>query len=203
MSRAADIRPTAPHSAVSCRPAAGSATVVAVAALLIGSGVLVTPRALAATWPPPSYVEPLSEIELRGGRLAWDGVAVGMTFAQVERAIGPLASPDPLPGLLCALHHADATVDGQRLGLEFSGIGRDAALRSITVRLEPRIGEVFETAQVVAALRSRLELAFVPSPHAPRRAETEVEKPLYRTRSDELVFVDPAAGVVIGEVCVD
>lgn len=208
MHRAPGIRSNPSIRTSSRRRSARSAPVLSMlVAFLGGTGLLATSPALAATWPPPSYVEPLSEIELRGGRLAWDGVAVGMTFAQVERAversIGSLDSPDPRPGLLCGLHHAAATVDGQWLGLEFAGVGRDAALRAITVRLEPRLGETFETAAVVDALRSRLELAFVPSPHAPRLAESEIEKPLYRVGSGELVFVDPEAGVVIGEVCVD
>lgn len=174
------------------------------AVLILTLGLLaLAPTMTASAWPPPSYVEPLREIGLRGGHLGWDGVYVGMTFAEVERSVGRVGAPDPEPGMLCPLHRTELTVDGQRLGLDFSGTGDDAVLRAITILLEPRIGERFETAAVVDALRDRLDLDFVPSPHAPRLAEAAVEKPLYRTRNDELVFVNPEAGVAIGAVCVD
>jgi hypothetical protein len=176
------------------------ARALAAAAILVA---VVAARPAAAPWPPPSYLAPLSEVDLRGGRVGWDGVTVGMTFRDVERRVGRLAAPAAAPELLCPHHRADVVVDGQPLGLEFSGTGDDAVLRAILIPLAPRLGESFDTRAVVGALRDRLDLAFVPSPHAPRAAEGEVEKPLYRTRSDELVFVDPEAGVAIGEVCVD
>lgn len=179
------------------RPLACALTVAALAA------VVAARPAAAVPWPPPSYLEPLSEVDLRGGRVGWDGVTVGMTFRDIERRVGRLAAPAAAPELLCPHHRVDVVVDGQPLGLEFSGIGDDAVLRAILIPLAPRIGESFDTRAVVDALRDRLDLAFVPSPHAPRAAETEVEKPLYRTASDELVFVNPEAGVAIGEVCVD
>ena len=76
-------------------------------------------------------------------------------------------------------------------------------MRAIHVPLEPRLGETFDSRAVVATLRRRLDLEWVPSPHAPRAREAELEKPLYRTADGELVFVNPESGVVIGEVCVD
>ncbi|HEX2163033.1 MAG TPA: hypothetical protein VHM02_03715, partial [Thermoanaerobaculia bacterium] len=130
-------------------------------------------------------------------------VVVGMTFEEVRREIGRLAAPTGEAGMLCPLHRTDAVVDGQRLGLEFSGTGDDAVLRAIHVPLAPRIGEAFDSQAVVAALRRRLDLEWVPSPHAPVARETDLEKPLYRTADGELVFVNPETGVVIGEVCVD
>lgn len=177
------------------------ACALAVAAAL-AAGAAARPAA-AAPWPTPSYLEPLSEVGLRGGRLGWDGVSIGMTLRDVEREVGRLAAPAAAPELLCPHHRTDVIVDGQPLGLEFSGLGDDAVLRVILIPLEPRIGESFDTRAVVGALRDRLDLAFVPSPHAPRLGEAEVEKPLYRTESNELVFVNPEAGVAIGEVCVD
>lgn len=173
------------------------------AALGVLAAVAAPAPAAAAPWPPPSYLEPLSEIRLRGGNVGWNGVAVGMTFRDVERRVGRLAAPAAEPELLCPHHRTDVVVDGQPLGLEFSGTGDDAVLLAILIPLQPRIGESFDTSAVVGALRDRLALAFVPSPHAPRLAEGEVEKPLYRTESDELVFVNPETGVAIGAVCVD
>lgn len=176
----------------------------ALAAALAALAALAPPApAAAALWPAPSYLEPLSEVRLSGGHVGWDGVSVGMTFRDVERRVGRLAAPAAEAEILCPHHRTDAVVDGQPLGLEFSGTGDDAVLVAILIPLEPRIGESFDTGTVVAALRDRLDLAFVPSPHAPRVAESEVEKPLYRTESDELVFVNPETGVAIGQVCVD
>jgi hypothetical protein len=175
-------------------------------AALAAAAALVAPVAVpaaAAAWPAPSYLAPLSEIVVRGGHLGWDGVVVGMTLRDVERKVGRLAAPAAEPEMLCPHHRTDVVVDGQPLGLEFSGTGDEAVLRAILIPLVPRIGESFDTRAVVGALRDRLELSFVPSPHAPRLGEDEVEKPLYRTGDDELVFVNPEAGVVIGEVCVD
>lgn len=174
---------------------------LAVAAALVA--VVAARPVAAAPWPSPSYLEPLSEIDLRGGRVGWDGVTVGMTFRDLERRFGLLAAPAAEPELLCPHHRTDVVVDGQPLELEFSGTGDDAVLLAILIPLVPRLGETVEARAVVGALRDRLDLAFVPSPHAPSVAEGEVEKPLYRTASDELVFVNPEAGVAIGEVCVD
>lgn len=184
-----------------CRPRRLLAAALAAAAAIVV--LAAAPGAAAAPWPPPSYLEPLSEIVVRGGHLGWDGVVVGMTLRDVERRVGRLAAPAAESELLCPHHRTDVVVDGQELGLEFSGTGDEAVLRAILIPLVPRIGESFDTRAVVGALRDRLDLAFVPSPHAPRLGEDEVEKPLYRTGSNELVFVNPEAGVVIGEVCVD
>lgn len=180
-----------------CRPLVAA---LAAAAALVAT--VATPAA-AASWPPPSYLAPLSEVGLRGGHVGWDGVVVGMTLRDIERRVGRLAAPAAESELLCPHHRTDVVVDGQPLSLEFSGTGDEAVLRAILIPLVPRFGESFDTRAVVGALRDRLELAFVPSPHAPRLGEDEVEKPLYRTGSDELVFVNPEAGVVIGAVCVD
>lgn len=181
---------------------AALAAAAALVALALGA-LIAAPAAAATPWPPPSYLAPLSEVGLRGGHVGWDGVVVGMTLRDVERKVGRLAAPAAESELLCPHHRTDVVVDGQPLSLEFSGTGDEAVLRAILIPLVPRFGESFDTRAVVSALRDRLELAFVPSPHAPRLGEDEVEKPLYRTGSNELVFVNPEAGVVIGAVCVD
>lgn len=193
------------------RPGAGAAPTTAspyrrapaapVAAIALAA-LLALPAA-AVPWPAPSYLAPLTEIGVRGGHVGWDGVEVGMTFREVERAVGRLAAPADGPELLCPHHRTEAVVRGQRLELEFSGAGDDAVLQVIVVPLVPRLGETLDTRAVVAALRQRLDLDYVPSPHAPTAAEDEVEKPLFRTATDELVFVNPEAGVDLGAVCVD
>lgn len=185
--------------AAAFRPTSAAAALAA--AVLLAAAL--APPAAAAPWPAPSYLAPLAEIGVRGGHLGWDGLEVGMTFREVERAVGRLAAPADGPELLCPHHRTEAMVDGQRLELEFSGTGDDAVLRVIVVPLVPRLGESLDTRSVVAALRQRLDLDFVPSPHAPAAAEDEVEKPLYRTATDELVFVNPETGVALGAVCVD
>lgn len=185
------------------RPLAAALAAVALAVAAGAASPAAAAPASRTPWPAPSYLAPLSEIAVRGGHLGWDGVVVGMTFRDVERRVGRLAAPAAHAELLCPHHRADVVVDGQELSLEFSGTGDEAVLRAILIPLVPRIGESFDTRAVVGALRDRLDLAYVPSLHAPRLAEHEVEKPLYRTGDDELVFVNPEAGVMIGEVCVD
>lgn len=187
----------APATVLPRRPAA--AALAAVASLV----AFLAPPAAAVPWPAPSYLAPLAEVGVHGERLGWDGVEVGMTLREVERVAGRLAAPAAGPELLCPHHRTEAVVDGQRLELEFSGTGDDAVLRVIVVPLAPRLGESLDTRAVVAALRQRLDLAFVPSPHAPGAGEDEVEKPLFRTATDELVFVNPETGVALGAVCVD
>jgi hypothetical protein len=173
------------------------------AAAALVAGALAAPPAAAAPWASPDDVAPLAQVGLRAGHLGWDGLYVGMTFDEVSRTVGGLAPPAAEPQLLCPHHLVAATVEGQRLELEFSGTGGEAVLRAILIPLGAAGGGRFQAAEAVVALRERLDLDFVPSPHAPRLAEHEVEKPLYRTAWDELVFVDPEAGVVIGQVCVD
>ena len=200
------------------RPRAGfpSAAVLAAAAPAVAlmAALAAAPPAAAAPWPSPDDVAPLSQVGHRAGHLGWDGVYVGMTFDEVSRAVGGLAPPSAEPEMLCPHHRTEATVDGQLLGLEFSGTGGEAVLRAIFIPIgadslaggmapaAPQAAR-FDAAAAVVALRDRLDLDFVPSPHAPRLAEHEVEKPLFRTPWDELVFVNPEAGVVIGSVCVD
>ncbi|HEX6203565.1 MAG TPA: hypothetical protein VF100_11225 [Thermoanaerobaculia bacterium] len=190
-------RPGAKAAPTAASPPASAVAALAVVVLLAALPAAATP------WPAPSYLAPLAEIGVRGGHVGWDGVEVGMTFRQVERAVGRLAAPASGPELLCPHHRTEAVVDGQRLELEFSGTGDDAVLRVIVVPLVPRLGETLDSRAVVAALRQRLDLDYVPSPHAPGAAEDEVEKPLFRTATDELVFVNPEAGVALGAVCVD
>jgi hypothetical protein len=158
---------------------------------------------VAAGWV-PADLEPLHRVIEVGGRLGWDGVMVGMTLAQVEAVVGEdLPAPAAEAQVLCPDHRLEVRVDGQPLHLDFSGTGGAALLHAITVPLPVERGGAFDTGTVVETLRSTLDLAFVPSVHAPAMTEGEAEKPLYRTPHGDLVFVNPEEGVVLGQVCVD
>lgn len=144
--------------------------------------------------------EALRQVHERRGRIGWDGLQVGMTFAEVERALGRrLGVPDG-PGPLCGRYVAEVAALDQPLRLSFTGGAQAARLAAITVLL--RGG--FDAGQVLQALEARLgELTLVPSPHARERGPAEVRRPLYRTAAGAGVFLDPDDGIGLGDVCVD
>lgn len=146
------------------------------------------------------YDEALRQVHLRGGKLAWDGLEVGMTRRQVERALGQRLPAADGPDELCADYYVAAEAHGQRLGLVFRGPTEGARLRAIGVLLPGG----FDMEAVVAGLRARLpEMRWVPSRHQPEAAEHELRNRLYEVAEAGVVFVNPDGGFQIGDVCVD
>ncbi|HMB52802.1 MAG TPA: hypothetical protein VKU40_05770 [Thermoanaerobaculia bacterium] len=171
------------------------------AVLLVATLTLFT--AACASGPPrrtTPYDDALRQVHLRGGTLAWGGVEVGMTFAQVERALGQrLPVPDG-PGELCGDYHLLTDVRGQQISLTFRGPTQSARLRDVGVRLPAG----FDMDAVVDALRARLgDMEWVPSRHQPRAREHELRNRLYRVGEAGVVFLNPDGGFQMGDVCID
>lgn len=151
--------------------------------------------------------EALRQLGVRRGRLAWDGLVTGMTFSEVEAAVGRRLPSPSLPDDALGCAHPAVTTEllGRRLGLEFSGGTESARLVAIDLVLAaPEHGQLVEGEALKAAVRAQVPgLEFLPSVHAPDRGEADAVKALYRAPNGELVFVNPARGVYFGEVCVD
>lgn len=146
------------------------------------------------------YDEALRQVHLRRGQLAWDGVEVGMTFRQVELALGErLPMPDG-PSELCGDYHLTTEVRGQRISLTFRGPTQSARLRDVGVQLPAG----FDMDAVVDALRARLgAMEWVPSRHEPRAREHELRNRLYEVEEAGVVFLNPDGGFQMGDVCID
>lgn len=169
--------------------------------LLVVALTLLT--AACASGPPrrtTPYDDALRQVHLRRGTLAWGGIEVGMTFAQVERALGErLPVPDG-PGELCGDYYVATEVRGQRISLTFRGPTQSARLRDLGVLLPPG----FDMDAVVDALRARLgEMEWVPSRHEPGAAEHELRNRLYKVGEAGVVFLNPDGGFQMGDVCID
>ena len=141
------------------------------------------------------YDEALRQVHQRRGNLGWDGLEVGMTFSEVERALGQRLGIPQGPGPLCDRYTSRVQVLDQALRLSFTGATQSARLAAITVLLP--LG--FDTTGLVDALEARLgTLTPVPSPQTPNPT-----KPLYQTSDGGRVFINPEEGISLGDVCVD
>jgi hypothetical protein len=176
-------------------------TFAAVSVLTLGGLMLLTacassdrPRRLTP------YDEALRQVYERRGEIGWDGLQVGMTFAEVERAVGRrLGSPEG-PDPLCDRYSVEVALHDQPLRLAFTGGTQSARLASITLLLP----NGFETDPVIDALETRLGiLTFIPSPHVRDQDVNQARKPLFETPGENQVFINPEQGVSLGDVCVD
>jgi hypothetical protein len=155
--------------------------------------------------PDAARLEPLRQLHERRGRLGWDGLVLGMTYREVEAAVGktlpPAQEPEKLLG--CEKPALRVEVLGTPLDLELSGTTLESRLVAIYAVLaspdRPLDPEAFRR-----AVRSRLDdLEFVPSRHQPGVSEEASRKALYQAPGSVQVFVDPDRGVYFGDVCVD
>lgn len=148
------------------------------------------------------YDDVLRGVNVRRGDLGWNGIYVGMTRNQVERALGQrLGGVRPRAGGLCPQRYdAGVTYLERPLDLSFTGSTQSARLASMTVLLPSG----FSVHEVAERLKRKLRgLTWVPDRHHPGQPEELVAKPLYRTPGGGLVFLDPGHGISLGEVCVD
>jgi hypothetical protein len=148
----------------------------------------------------PFWVEPVKQISLRRGRLGWGGVEVGMSRREAERAVGRrLPPPEQRPGP-CGRQVVPVEIVRQPLALEIdaSGEGRVAAIRLLL--RDPR-GEA-GTIDLVRALKARFpEAVYAPLPETGAVPEALNPRPLYRLPEGGFAAVEPAAGLVFGELC--
>lgn len=150
--------------------------------------------------------EAIRQISLRGGRLGWGGLTVGMSFHDAELVTGnklpPLGSAPR--DLLCGYSNVESEVMGQPLRLEFDSRASEGHLKAIWLTLASPGGEPLSAQEIAAALKARFpKLRYVPSPHAPDLAESANPRPLYQIENGAMFFVDPRRGIYFGEICVD
>lgn len=149
------------------------------------------------------YDEALRQVHERGGGLAFGGLRVGMSRAEVERELGARLPPFPGADPLCDYHYLPP-VDylGHELGLAFTGSTQSARLASVTILIPA--GAPFDAPTLVDRLESRLgRLEFQPSNNAPGQGPYQMRRPVFRTENGGTVFLNPDRGVSIGEVCYD
>src|SRR5262249_10511233 len=120
------------------------------------------------------YTEAIKQISLRGGRLGWGGLIVGMSYHDAElvtgRKLPPLGSAPK--DALCGDSEVDSEVMGLRLGLEFDSHAAEGRLRAIWLPLASPEGDL-STQEIARALKARFpKLRYVPSPHEPGLTES-------------------------------
>jgi hypothetical protein len=152
------------------------------------AAVLLTACASASRRVTP-YDETLRQIHLSSGRLAWDGLAMGMTFDRAERTVGERLPSPRTDHRRCADDHVvQVTYLTQDLLLVFSGPTGQARLKEIALRLPAG----FEIGPVAAAVEARLPgMSLEPS----------ARSLVYRANGAGRVVVDPDVGVRLGDVC--
>lgn len=155
--------------------------------------------------PDAGRLEPLRQLHERRGRLGWDGLVLGMSYREVEVAVGrrlpPAVEPDGLLG--CEKPALRVEVLGTPLDLEMSGTTEESRLVAVFVVLAAP-DRPLDGAALRAAVRARIDgLEFLPSRHEPGAPEEAIRNPLYRAPGGAHVFVDPDRGVYFGDVCID
>lgn|GEM_PF-4104692 len=151
------------------------------------------------------YTEAIRQISLRGGRLGWGGLTVGMSYHDAELVTGrKLPSLGEAPrDMLCGYSEVESEALGQPLHLEFDSHASEGHLKAIWLPLASPEGDL-SAREIAAALRARFpKLRYVPSPHAPDLAESVNPRPLYQIENGAMFFVDPRRGIYFGEICVD
>ncbi len=155
--------------------------------------------------PDAGRLEPLRQLHERRGRLGWDGLVLGMSYREVEVAVGkrlpPAVEPERLLG--CEKPALRVEVLGTPLDLEMSGTTEESRLVAVFVVLtSPE--RPLDGAALRAAVRARIDgLEFVPGRHEPDTPEEASRNTVYRTPAGGLVFVNPDRGVYFGDVCID
>ncbi len=152
------------------------------------------------------YTEAIRQISLRGGRLGWGGLTVGMSYHDAELVTGRrLPSLGEAPkDMLCGYSSVESEALGQPLRLEFDSHASEGHLKAIWLPLASPEGEPLSTLEIARALKARFpKLRYVPSPHAPDLAESANPRPLYQIENGAMLFVDPRRGLYFGEICVD
>lgn len=186
------------------RPGLAAVALAGVCTLTL-AGLLVVLSACGSAGPGrvSPYDQALRQVHERRGQLGWDGLTVGMTREQVERAVGQRLGSHQGPDALCGRYAVQATVLEQPLELSFGGPTQGARLEAITLLLPAPPGG-FRLEEVKPGLEARLgTLELIPSRHAPELGEAQLDKPLYRTRNGGGVFIHPRRGISLGDVCVD
>jgi hypothetical protein len=154
------------------------------------------------------YTDAIKQISLRGHRLGWGGVEVGMTHHQAELAVGQrlpalsVAEADPLCGFAVVV----AEVLRQPLRLEFDLESGEGRLKAIWLPLfDPHDPNgVPSVDATVRALKTRFpKLVYLPSPNEPQVAESVSSRPAYSLAEGGTFLVDPRQGVFFGEICVN
>ena len=151
------------------------------------------------------YTEAIKQISLRGGRLGWGGLTVGMSYHDAELVTGRKLPPlgDVPRDMLCGYSAIESELMGLRLGLDFDSHASEGHLKAIWLPLASSEGDL-STPEIAAALKARFpKLRYVPSPHAPDLAESANPRPLYQIENGAMFFVDPRRGIYFGEICVD
>ncbi|HVT19170.1 MAG TPA: hypothetical protein VHQ90_23695 [Thermoanaerobaculia bacterium] len=153
----------------------------------------------------PTYTEPIKQISERGGRLGWGGLEIGMSFRDVELALGqrlpPLGLSEREPA--CGFYVLETEARRQKLGLRFAGAGETGRLKVIWLRLHYPAGEA-SPLDLARALKARFpDLVYQPSPGSPDLAESVNPRPLYRTPHGALMRIDPQTGIGFGELCLN
>ncbi len=144
----------------------------------------------------PRYTEPIRQLALRSGRLAWDGLVIGMSFREAE----PLAQARS--DGRCGFRAVNAALRRQGLELDFDDRSEGGRLKAIGLKLLNPAGEA-SGAEIAETLKARFpEVVYQPSPQQPDLPESLNPRPLYRTPNGALFLVDPRVGLYFGELCV-
>lgn len=155
--------------------------------------------------PDAGRLGPLRQLHERRGRLGWDGLVLGMSYREVEVAVGkhlpPAVEPERLLG--CEKPALRVEVLGTPLDLEMSGTTEESRLVAVFVVLtSPE--RPLDGAALRAAVRARIDgLEFVPSRHEPETPEEASRNTVYRTPGGVHVFLNPDRGVYFGDLCID
>lgn len=172
---------------------------LAIGLLLLAACALPEPKVF------PRYTEPIRQLHLERGKLAWDGVRLGMTLRQLEGVVGehvPLPRP-PEVDFGCNIDLTEGRVLGQRLRFELDGSDSTSRLSAVWLLLDKRAGEL-HARDMVAALRSRFpRMQYVPKRDAPGVTEATDPKPIFRLAPGAFALVTPEEGIYFGELCLD
>lgn len=157
--------------------------------------------------PDAARLAPVRQLHQRGGRLGWDGLVLGMSYREIEVAVGkklpPPETPEPPGNVGCEHPSLRTELLGTRLVLEFSGTFEDSRLVALWAILAAP-DRSLDPAALRAAVRDRVHaLEFVPDPLRPGVAEEASYRAVYAVHGGGRVVVDPARGVYFGDVCVE
>ena len=139
---------------------------------------------------------PLARLEVAGGKVGWDGIALGMSSVQVERRTGVTLAMQPAPGAApsCRAYAVAVERDTLSLMLGFPTSKPGAKLQSIFVRFEGYQVTARQEA-LVEELKERVPgAAYQPPNQTPPPAEAADPAPVYLIPGTEF-----AARLVPGE----
>lgn len=143
---------------------------------------------------PQHVVDGLSLIQ---DELAWSGIRIGWSRAEIERVLGaPLA---PLEANeICASFVSTRTLGDVKVTFEFPDESSQAPLEHIFIPLD---GELPQVEQIQRLKQHLPGSTYVPSRYAPDVAEGDNPKPVYRvaTAQPRVVMLHSSEGLWLGD----